>query len=158
MPCARLVTGCGHQIAQPHLARTQEQQPESSRRARAAVAMAAALALPIRQQIIDWLDAKGLDVAAIHAHAQVLQAIFAEGLARRPCGVLALENLVVPLDGPARGNVLTFRHAGAALWHEKLKQAGITVDLRGDRLRVGFGLYQTEADVKLLLERMLTLR
>lgn len=108
--------------------------------------------------MFDWLEAKGLDVAAIHAHAQVLQAIFAEGLARRPCGVLALENLVVPLDGPARGNFLTFRHADAALWHEKLKQAGITVDLRGDRLRVGFGLYQTEGDVKLLLERMLTLR
>ena len=51
-----------------------------------------------------------------------------------------------------------FRHADAALWHETLKQAGITVDLRGDRLRVGFGLYQTEADVKLLLERLLTLR
>lgn len=108
--------------------------------------------------MFDWLDAKGLDAAAIHAHAHALQAIFAEGLARQPCGVLALENLVVPLDEPARGNFLTFRHADATLWHEKLKQAGITVDLRGDRLRVGFGLYQTEGDVKLLLERMLTLR
>ena len=108
--------------------------------------------------MFDWLDAKGLDAAAIHAHAHTLQAIFAEGLARQPCGVLALENLVVSLDEPARGNFLTFRHTDAALWHEKLKQAGITVDLRGDRLRVGFGLYQTEGDVKLLLERMLTLR
>lgn len=108
--------------------------------------------------MFDWLDATGLDVAAIHAHARALQAIFAEGLARRPCGALALENLVVPPDEPARGNFLTFRHADAALWHEKLNQAGITVDLRGDRLRVGFGLYQTEADVKLLLERLLTLR
>lgn len=108
--------------------------------------------------MFDWLDAKGLDAAAIHAHAHALQAIFAAGLARQPCGVLALENLVVPLDEPARGNFLTFRHADAALWHEKLKQAGITVDLRGDRLRVGFGLYQTADDVKLLLERLLTLR
>ena len=107
--------------------------------------------------MFDWLDAKGLDVAAIHAHAQALQAIFAEGLARRPCGALALENLVVPLDEPARGNFLTFRHADAALWHETLKQAGITVDLRGDRLRVGFGLYQTESDVRLLLERLAAL-
>ncbi len=107
--------------------------------------------------MFDWLETKGLDVAAIHAHTHALQTIFAEGLAQRPCGVLALQNLVVPLSEPARGNFLTFRHADAALWHETLKQAGITVDLRGDRLRVGFGLYQTEADVKLLLERLLTL-
>ncbi len=108
--------------------------------------------------MFDWLEAKGLDASAIHAHAHVLQAVFTDGLAKQSCGALALENLVVPLDEPARGNFLTFRHADAALWHEKLKQAGITVDLRGDRLRVGFGLYQTEADVKLLLERLLTLR
>ena len=108
--------------------------------------------------MFDWLDAKGLDAAAIHAHAHALQTIFTDALARQPCGVLALENLVVPPSEPARGNFLTFRHADAALWHEKLKQAGITVDLRGDRLRVGFGLYQTAGDVKLLLERMLTLR
>jgi selenocysteine lyase/cysteine desulfurase len=108
--------------------------------------------------MFDWLGAKGLDVAAIHAHAHALQAVFAEGLAKQPCGVLALENLVVPLSEPTRGNFLTFRHADAAKCHETLKQAGITVDLRGDRLRVGFGLYQTEADVTLLLERMLTLR
>lgn len=108
--------------------------------------------------MFDWLEARGLDAPAIHAHAHVLQTIFADGLARQPCGVLAVENLVVPLSEPARGNFLTFRHADAALWHETLKQAGITVDLRGDRLRVGFGLYQTERDVKLLLERLLTLR
>jgi kynureninase len=104
--------------------------------------------------MFDWLDSRGLDVAAIHAHAHALQTIFMDGLAKQPCGVLAPENLVVPLSEPGRGNFLTFRHADAALWHEKLKQAGITVDLRGDRLRVGFGLYQTEADVKLLLERL----
>jgi kynureninase len=104
--------------------------------------------------MFDWLDARGLDAAAIHAHAHALQAIFAEGLAQRPNGVLALENLVVPLGEPARGNFLTFRHADAALWHEKLKQAGITVDLRGDRLRVGFGLYQNADDVRALLTRL----
>ncbi|CAN7542746.1 aminotransferase class V-fold PLP-dependent enzyme [Bosea sp. LjRoot237] len=104
--------------------------------------------------MFDWLGAKGLDVPAIHAHAHALQEIVMAGLAQRPCGVLAPENLVVPLSEPARGNFLTFRHADAALWHEKLKQAGITVDLRGDRLRVGFGLYQNAADVETLLGRL----
>lgn len=107
--------------------------------------------------VFDWLDAKGLDAAAIHAHAHALQAIVMEGLARRPCGVLAAENLVLPLSEPARGNFLTFRHADAPLWHERLARAGITVDLRGDRLRLGFGLYQTADDARLLLERLATL-
>jgi len=104
--------------------------------------------------VFDWLDAQGLDAAAIHAHARALQAIVADGLARRPCGVLALENLVVPMSEPARGNFLTFRHADAPAWHDKLAQAGIVTDLRGDRLRLGFGLYQNAADAQLLLERL----
>lgn len=107
--------------------------------------------------VFDWLDAKGLDAAAIHAHAKALQGIVADGLARRPCGVLALDNLVVPLSEPARGNFLTFRHADAPLWHERLARAGIVTDLRGDRLRLGFGLYQSAADARLLLERLATL-
>lgn len=105
----------------------------------------------------DWLERQGLSAAAIHAHALALQEIVTAGLARRPSGVLAPENLVVPLSEPARGNFLTFRHAEAPLWHEKLRQAGVTVDLRGDRLRLGFGLYQNAADAQALLERLATL-
>ena len=107
--------------------------------------------------VFDWLDANGLDARAIHAHALALQKIVAEGLAQRPCGVLALENLVVPLAEPARGNFLTFRHADAPEWHARLQQAGIVADLRGDRLRLGFGLYQNAADAVALLERLATL-
>jgi selenocysteine lyase/cysteine desulfurase len=107
--------------------------------------------------VFDWLDAKGLDAAAIHAHAHALQGIVADGLKHRPCGVLALENLVVPLSEPARGNFLTFRRADAPAWHDRLTQTGIVTDLRGDRLRLGFGLYQNAADARLLLERLATL-
>lgn len=104
--------------------------------------------------VFDWLERQELNAAAIHAHALALQEIVMAGLARRPCGVLAPENLVVPLAEPARGNFLTFRHADAPQWHETLKQAGITLDLRGDRLRLGFGLYQNAADAQALLERL----
>lgn len=107
--------------------------------------------------VFDWLERFGLDAAAVHAHALALQEMVMAGLARRPCGVLAPENLVVPLAESARGNFLTFRHAQAPQWHETLKQAGITVDLRGDRLRLGFGLYQNAADAQALLERLATL-
>jgi len=104
--------------------------------------------------VFDWLDANGLDARAIHAHAFALQEIVIDGLRRRPCGVLAPENLVVPMEEAGRGNFLTFRHADAADWHQRLKQAGITVDLRGDRLRLGFGLYQNAADAQVLLARL----
>lgn len=104
--------------------------------------------------VFDWLDDHGLDAGKIHAHALALQDIVAAGLACRPCGVLALENLVVPMQEAARGNFLTFRHAAAADWHQRLKQAGITADLRSDRLRLGFGLYQNAADAEALLARL----
>ena len=45
-------------------------------------------------------------------------------------------------------------HAQAGEWHQRLKQAGITADLRGDRLRLGFGLYQKAADAEALLARL----
>lgn len=104
--------------------------------------------------VFDWLDGQGLDVPAIHGHALALQELFVAGIAQRPCGILAPGHLVLPLSQPARGNFLTFRHADAPAWHERLAQAGITVDVRGDRLRVGFGLYQNAGDVESLLERL----
>lgn len=107
--------------------------------------------------VLDWLDGHGLDARNIHAHALALQEIVASGLARRPCGVLGLENLVVPMHESARGNFLTFRHARAADWHRRLEQAGIVADLRGDRLRLGFGLYQNAADAEALLARLASL-
>jgi selenocysteine lyase/cysteine desulfurase len=107
--------------------------------------------------VLDWLDEAGLDAAAIHGHALALQDMVMAGLARRPCGVLAEANLVVPMAEPARGNFLTFRHPEAPRWHERLRQAGIVTDLRGDRLRLGFGLYHRPADVELLLQRLASL-
>lgn len=104
--------------------------------------------------VFDWLEQNGLDAGAIHAHALALQEIVMAGLTRRPCGVLAPENLVVPLAEPARGNFLTFRHAQAPEWYRRLRGAGIVTDLRGDRLRLGFGLYQNAADAKALVARL----
>ena len=58
----------------------------------------------------------------------------------------------------AAGNFLTFEDTGAGDIYRKLHQNGIITDHRADRLRFGFGLYQTASDVERLLERLQDLK
>ena len=60
----------------------------------------------------------------------------------------------MPLSEGSRGNFLTFDHPDAAECYGRLHEAGIVTDVRGTRLRVGFGLYHTGQDVDRLVERM----
>ncbi|HEY8566089.1 MAG TPA: aminotransferase class V-fold PLP-dependent enzyme [Beijerinckiaceae bacterium] len=101
-----------------------------------------------------WLAEEGLGAALIHAHAVALQERFMAAMAERPLGPFAPENLVVPLSEPARGNFLAFRHTEAAAWQRRLHEAKIVTDVRGDRLRLGFGLYHRAEDVDRLVERL----
>ncbi len=64
------------------------------------------------------------------------------------------DRLVVPREKRRAGNFLTFSHPDAALWYQRLHEAGIVTDVRADRLRLGFGLYQTIADVDALVQRL----
>lgn len=98
----------------------------------------------------DWLQAQGITAAMIHDHALALQRRFVAGLP----GFLSAERLVVPPANPARGNFLTFDLDDAEAVHGRLAKASIVTDLRGRRLRFGFGLHQTEADVDRLLTRL----
>lgn len=103
---------------------------------------------------LEWLAAKGLDAATIHAHARALQRRFVDGLAAAAIGPFDPACLVVPVESPAIGNFLTFRNADAESWQKRLHDLNVVVDSRGDRLRVGFGLYQTAGDVDRLLDRL----
>ena len=78
-------------------------------------------------------------------------------MAEKPWGPFSAEHLMVPLDEPARGNFLTFEDAEAGTWYQRLRDAGIVTDVRGTRLRVGFGLYHAAADVDALIARLRTL-
>lgn len=100
-----------------------------------------------------WLRAQGITVAMIHDHALALQRHFIAGLP----GFLPPERLVVPPANPARGNFLTFDLDDAEAMHRRLTDAHIVTDLRGRRLRFGFGLHQTLADVDELLRRFQSL-
>jgi selenocysteine lyase/cysteine desulfurase len=98
-----------------------------------------------------WLEARGVSVADIHAHAHALQARFVEGLAGTG---LDPARLVVPLAEPRRGNFLCFDLPDAEAWSAKLGARKVVTDRRGSRLRFGFGPYQTAAEVEALLDRL----
>lgn len=103
---------------------------------------------------LEWLGRMGLDAAAIHVHARALQRQFVSGLDKKVFGPFDGKALVVAIDDPAAGNFLTFRNPEAEHWQGALRDRGVIVDSRGDRLRVGFGLYQTAEDVDTLLQRI----
>jgi kynureninase len=104
--------------------------------------------------VLEWLAAEDIDAALIHAHAVALQAQFMAAMAREPIGPFAADRLVLPLTEPARGNFLAFEHPQAVQWCARLHTAGIITDVRGTRLRLGFGLYHTAADVERLVARL----
>ena len=104
--------------------------------------------------VLDWLAHEGIDAALIHAHVEALETQFMTAMREKPVGPFAAANLVVPLTNPARGNFLAFEHADAQAWYKRLHEAGIVTDVRGTRLRLGFGLYHNASDVDRLVERL----
>ena len=55
--------------------------------------------------------------------------------------------LLNPLDGRPHARFLAFRSPHAQRWHEELLARNCITDVRGDVLRIGFGIYQDEGDV-----------
>lgn len=88
------------------------------------------------------LAAEGLSTAAISAHCDGLKARF---LAADP-----LPGLMLISQPQAR--FLAFRGESAPALHAALTAANVITDLRDDVLRIGFALYQDEADVDRLLD------
>jgi kynureninase len=104
--------------------------------------------------VLQWMAAHDLDAAKIHAHIVALQQIFLDGMSVRPTGPFDVARLVVPANVMSRGNFLTFDHPDASQWQDRLKARDIVVDVRGTRLRLGFGLYHNAGDVARLLQRL----
>ena len=94
--------------------------------------------------VLGWLDDERVGPAEIHRHAIDLQTRL---IAALPGG----ESLIPP-PGMERGNFLTFRSEDAAAAYRRLHDKAVITDYRGDRLRIGFGVYQDEDDVDRLAE------
>ena len=93
------------------------------------------------------LAGEGLNTAAISHHCASLQR---EALDALTATALADAELLNPLDGNPHARFLAFRSPTAASWQRQLAGQGCVTDVRGNVLRIGFGLYQDAADVAAL--------
>ena len=91
----------------------------------------------------------GLTTAAISAHCNRLQE---QLLASIPDTALERAELLNPLGSQPHARFLAFRSGDAARWYEQLKAKNCITDVRGEVLRIGFGIYQDEADVGRLVD------
>ena len=64
---------------------------------------------------------------------------------------LSAAELLNPLDGRPHARFLAFGSANAQRWYSELKANNVITDVRGDVLRIGFGIYQDEGDVDRLV-------
>ena len=95
------------------------------------------------------LKENGLTTARIAARIANLQQQLVASLAGSRLGDAELLN---PLDGRKHARFLAFRDARAQGWCVELDRQGIVTDVRGEVLRIGFGLYHDEEDVDRLIE------
>ncbi|MEW6643907.1 MAG: aminotransferase class V-fold PLP-dependent enzyme [Pseudomonadota bacterium] len=105
--------------------------------------------------VFDWLAAEGIDAGAAHDHACALMERFLEAVEPRAIAGLRRADLITPYGADAaHGNFLTFRTDRAGAIEAGLAAVGVHCDHRGDRLRFGFGLCTTAADVDRAAERI----
>ncbi len=90
------------------------------------------------------LDANGLTTRRIAAHVAGLQAQMLDAIADSALGQAELLN---PLDGRPHARFLAFRSPDAERWCGELGAHDCITDVRGDVLRIGFGLYHDATDV-----------
>ncbi|HXC55084.1 MAG TPA: hypothetical protein VNU97_07300 [Rhizomicrobium sp.] len=98
----------------------------------------------------DWLARDGLDVTRMLAQVRGLERVFLQA-SRSPHAAGA--NLLVP-DAARRGRFLAFRTDEAGAVVARLAARGIIADHRGDRLRIGFGIYHSDADAQRVAEAL----
>jgi selenocysteine lyase/cysteine desulfurase len=96
--------------------------------------------------VMKLLAEQGVDANAVHERVRALQELFLERLSTP---ALPREQLLVP---GARANFLTWRTPDAARLQQRLAALGIVSDHRGDRLRLGFGLYHDPGDIEAMAE------
>ncbi|RST29726.1 class V aminotransferase [Sphingomonas ginkgonis] len=97
------------------------------------------------------LAANGLTTARISGLVRELQQRLIDELGD---SVLGTAELLNPTSGEQHARFLALRSPAAKGWCDALSARNIVTDVRGDVLRIGFGLYQDEADVDLLLEAL----
>jgi len=93
--------------------------------------------------VLGWLSEMGVGPNEISAHVAELQGVF--------LGEDAHPGELTPPRGTERGNFLTFQTPDAAKLYRALHDRNVITDYRGDRLRLGFGVYHDHDDVAKLI-------
>jgi selenocysteine lyase/cysteine desulfurase len=92
------------------------------------------------------LDAEGLTTPKVSAHVAELQKHFIDANA------LPDFRLLNPSGSGNHARFLAYKGPDAAALHAELESRNVITDVRGDVLRIGFGLYQDAEDVDRLVE------
>ena len=90
------------------------------------------------------LAENGLTTARISDYVARLQEQLVRGIGST---CLSEAELLNPLDGRRHARFLAFRHSDAQHWYAQLESRNCITDVRGDVLRIGFGIYQDEGDI-----------
>jgi selenocysteine lyase/cysteine desulfurase len=97
--------------------------------------------------VFDWMERIGLSVPAIHDHVMALQSRFIRAVDAAAIEPLRVARLITPMATTARGHFLCYETPQAAAMQARLAAANIVTDVRGDRIRFGFGCYHTEQEI-----------
>jgi selenocysteine lyase/cysteine desulfurase len=93
------------------------------------------------------LQERGLTTGLISEHVARLQPQLFDAIGATALGAAELLN---PLDGGQHARFLAFRTPNAQRWYSELMAANCITDVRGEVLRIGFGIYQDEDDLNRL--------
>jgi selenocysteine lyase/cysteine desulfurase len=102
----------------------------------------------------DMLAAEGLNTGVITARTDSLRGKLESAIASRVAGFLKDAEILQTNAGGPHARYLALRHPRAVSWASDLLRDGVVVDARGDVLRIGFGLYQDEADIDALCSKL----
>lgn len=97
------------------------------------------------------LEVEGLTTQKNSAYVTALQQRFASA---NPLPMMTLLN---PVTDTPHARFLAYKGDGAAALHDTLAERNVVTDVRGDVLRIGFGIYQDDDDVDRLLEIIKTI-
>jgi selenocysteine lyase/cysteine desulfurase len=92
----------------------------------------------------EWLASQDLSVAGMLAHVREIERAFLHEIDLHKAAINRAM-LLMP-DESRRGRFLAFRTPDAGATAERLGKQNIIVDSRGDRLRIGFGIYHEAED------------
>jgi len=95
------------------------------------------------------LRAEALTTQRISSHTTGLQQRLLDALDDTP---LARADILNPLGDAPHARFLAFRSPNAQRWYEELNARNCVTDVRGDVVRIGFAIYQDEADVDRLVQ------